>query len=261
STDGTAFVPTLTTTYTVTGTYGNNCSNTDTITINVNSFSVPTVTSNASANTVCAGSSTTLTGLGATSYIWTGGVKDGIGFVPSSTTTYTVTGTDVNNCSNTATKTVNVNSLPIVTANASTTTVCNGSSVTLTGGGASSYVWTGGIMDGIVFVPSITTTYTVTGNALGCTGTAISTVAVNPVPIVVVNAISICEGLSSTLTASGAATYVWSNGDVLVSQIVSPTSTTSYTVTGTNVIGCTATALGKVTVFSKPVAEFNFTPN
>ncbi len=259
--DGIVFVPSITTIYTVTGTDGNNCSNTDTITINVNSLPVPIVTSNASANTLCAGSSVTLTGLGANSYTWSGGVKDGISFVPSSTTTYTVIGTDGNNCSNTATRTINVNSLPIVTANASTTTVCNGSSVTLTGGGASSYVWTGGIIDGLSFVPSSTTIYTVTGNTLGCTGTAIATVAVNPVPIVVVNAISICEGLSSTLTANGAATYVWSNGDVEVSKIVSPTSTTSYTVTGTNVIGCTATAVGKVTVFSKPVAEFNFTPN
>jgi len=37
---------------------------------------------------------------------------NGVGFNPTSTITYSVTGTDGNNCSGTTTKTINVNPLP-----------------------------------------------------------------------------------------------------------------------------------------------------
>ena len=91
---------------------------------------LPTVTANASTTTVCAGSSVTLTGSGATSYIWTGGVIDGIVFIPLSTNTYTVTGTNGNNCSNTATITVTVNTLPVAVPS-SNSPVCLGGMINL----------------------------------------------------------------------------------------------------------------------------------
>ena len=140
---------------------------------------LPTVTANASATTVCAGTTVALTGGGASSYAWTSGVTNGIGFIPSSTTTYAVLGIDVNGCYNTAVITISVNPLPIVTANASATTVNAGTSVTLTGGGASSYAWTGGVTDGIGFIPSSTTTYAVLGtDANNCYNTAVITINV-----------------------------------------------------------------------------------
>ncbi len=43
--------------------------------------------------------------------------------------------------------------------------------------------------------------------------------------------ISICDGESTTLTASGGTTYLWSNGETTASITVSPTETTTYTVT------------------------------
>ena len=70
---------------------------------------LPTVVANASSLTLCAGESVTLSGGGASTYVWTSGVTNGVGFVPSATTTYTVTGTDANACSNTATVTIAVN--------------------------------------------------------------------------------------------------------------------------------------------------------
>lgn len=79
--------------------------------------SLPQVTANTKATIVCLGSSVILTGEGASSYIWSGGVTDGISFVPSSSTAYTVTGTDLNNCSNTSTITVTVSPLPDVGTN------------------------------------------------------------------------------------------------------------------------------------------------
>ncbi|HTA61244.1 MAG TPA: T9SS type A sorting domain-containing protein, partial [Bacteroidia bacterium] len=103
--------PTVTTNYTVTATDANGCNNIATTSINVNSL--PNVTASATTLTLCAGGSTTLRGGGASIYVWTGSVTDGVGFTPpTGTNTYTVTGTDGNNCSNTATKTIVVNALP-----------------------------------------------------------------------------------------------------------------------------------------------------
>ena len=53
----------------------------------------------------------------------------------------------------------------------------------------------------------------------------------------------------STLTASGANTYVWNPGNFTGNPyIVSPMTTTTYTVTGTNSVGCTATATVTVNI-------------
>ncbi|KZS41575.1 hypothetical protein AWE51_21450 [Aquimarina aggregata] len=77
-----------------------------------------------------------------------------------------------------------VNTLPTVTANASVTEVCSGESVTLSGGGAATYTWNNRVTDGVAFVPTITTTYTVTGiDSNGCENTAAITVTVNDLPL------------------------------------------------------------------------------
>ncbi len=59
---------------------------------------------------------------------------------------------------------------------------------------------------------------------------------------------SICAGNSATLTASGASSYLWSNASTLTAIPVSPSVTTSYTVTGTNIVSCTNTAVVTLTV-------------
>ncbi len=241
-TDGAGFVPPLgTTTYTVTGTVtATGCTNTATRTITVNQ---PTVTANATATTVCAGASITLTGGGADTYTWTGGVTNGVAFVPPvGTTTYTVTGTvTATGCTNTATRTITVNQ-PTVTANATATTVCTGTSITLTGGGANTYTWTGGVTNGVAFVPPVgTTTYTVTGTvtATGCINTATRTIVVNPLPTATVSPsgpVSFCQGNTVTLLASTATSYLWSNG--ATSQSITVSTAGNYSVTVTDANGC-----------------------
>lgn len=63
----------------------------------------------ASANTICSGSSVTLTGSGgASNYSWSGGIIDSVTFTLAATATYTVTGTDINNCMDTDIITINV---------------------------------------------------------------------------------------------------------------------------------------------------------
>jgi len=133
--------------------------------------------------TVCVGTSVHLTASGAVTYSWDNGVVNGVAFVPSTTTTYTVTGTDVNGCVNTDQVVVMVNPLPNVNAGPDQT-VCAGQSVTLSGSGAATYVWNNGVTNGVAFVPSSTTTYTVTGTSVhGCINTDQVTVFVDCVNI------------------------------------------------------------------------------
>jgi gliding motility-associated-like protein len=111
-TNNTSFVPLSTITYTVTGTDVNGCVNTATKSVTVNQLPTVTATSTPSSGAVCIGDNATLNGSGAASYIWSGGVTNGTAFAPTTTTTYTVTGTDANGCVNTATTLVTVNQLP-----------------------------------------------------------------------------------------------------------------------------------------------------
>ncbi|MBK7690779.1 MAG: hypothetical protein IPJ31_06570 [Bacteroidetes bacterium] len=76
------------------------------------------------------------------------------------------------------------------------------------------------------------------------------TVTVNAAPTVTATASadSICVGGSSVLTGGGAVSYVWNPGGLVGSPTVTPAVTTTYTVTGTNATGCTATATVMVTV-------------
>lgn len=83
------------------------CSSTESITVTVN----PLPNINAGTDvTICEGQSVTLSGSNGTSYSWNNGVSNGQSFVPSSTGSFTVTGTDANGCVNT--DDVNVTLLP-----------------------------------------------------------------------------------------------------------------------------------------------------
>jgi len=251
-TNGVAFTPGSTTTYTVTGTDGAGCQNTDQVTVTVNGL--PTVDAGA-PQTVCLGASVSLSGSGATSYVWTGSVTNGVPFIPPSTATYTVTGTDANGCQNTDQVTVTVNNLPIVDAGLPQA-VCAGTAVTLNGSGASSYTWNNGINNGVSFTPGATTTYTVTGtDANGCQNTDQVTVTVNALPNVNAGVDqSVCIGGSVTVNGSGATSYVWNNG-VTNGVSFTPGATTTYTVTGTDGNGCTDTDQMIVTVNPLPTVN------
>jgi len=75
-----------------------------------------------------------------------------------------------------------------------------------------------------------------------------------PPTITAGSAVSICNGTSTVLTASGGASYKWSSGATTASVTVSPSSTTTYTVTGTNASSCSATSSVVVTVNTIPLA-------
>jgi len=75
------------------------------------------------------------------------------------------------------------------------------------------------------------------------------TMTVNVIPTVTVNSVTICDGQTATLTANGASSYSWTTGDITNPVSVSPSITTTYTVTGTT-SGCSNTAVSTVTVNS-----------
>jgi hypothetical protein len=241
-TDNVAFTPVATDTYTVTGTDGNGCENTDVVTVTVNAL--PTVSANSTTTPVCEGDSVTLTGGGAVSYTWTGNVTDNVPFSATATDTYTVTGTDANGCTNTASVTVLVNAAPNVVGNASSTAVCAGSSVTLFGSGATSYTWTNSVTDNVAFTPVSTNTYTVTGtDANGCTESDEITVTVNALPNVTASAASstVCLNDASVALTGSPAGGTWTGPGVTGSSF-NPmsaglgTQTVSYIFTDAN--GC-----------------------
>lgn len=233
--------PTGTVTYTVTGTDVNGCINTDQVVITVNG---PPVVDAGSDQIVCTGTSVTLSGNGATSYTWDNGISDGNAFIPAvGMLTYTVTGTDTNGCQDTDQVNVTVNPLPIVDAGTDQA-VCDGTTVVLAANGANTYLWDNGVTDGVGFIPSVTTTYTVTGTDLnGCVNTDQVVVTVNPNPApVITGPTEYCTGTFATLsTISAYTTYTWSTGDVTSTSDVT-VADNPITVTVTNTFGCTSTS-------------------
>src|SRR5690606_7046966 len=232
--------PAETTTYTVTGTT-NGCTNTDTVTIFLVDDGVTVDAGN--DETICQGESVTLTATGGTTYEWsTGETTASITVNPNETTTYTVTAYSVSgNNSDTDEVTVTVNALPNANAGDDVST-CQGTAVTLTASGGSSYLWSNGATSQSITVnPNITTTYSVEVTQNGCSSTDEVVVTVNSLPTINAgNDVTILEGESVTLSATGGTSYVWSNGETTQSITVSPTTTTTYTVTGSE-SGCEAT--------------------
>lgn len=250
--DNVPFPATATLTYTVTGTDANGCMDTASTTVTVNAL--PTVVANVTATVVCAGSSVTFTGSGASTYVWTGGVSDGIAFTPVSTNTYTVTGTDVNGCVNTDVATVTVNALPVVMAMSTDTVTCMNDIVTFMGMGASSYTWNNGVTDGVPYAVLASDSFIVTGTDVnGCMNMDTLLITVNPLPTVTASVTDtlVCAGDSVTFTGSGALSYTWNNG-VMDGMSYSVMSSDTFIVTGADVNGCMNTASVMVNVNALP---------
>ena len=130
------------------------------------------LTASASSSSICIGASVTLFGSGATTYTWSNGVTNGLAFNPVETTSYSLVGSDPNGCQDTTSISISVFPLPDVTANSSASIVCLGQSLTLSGSGAASYSWSNGVVNAESFVPTITTTYFITGTDLNnCSNT------------------------------------------------------------------------------------------
>jgi hypothetical protein len=161
-----------------------------------------------------------------------------------------------------------VNPNPTVSINTSTTTICQGQSSTFTAQGASTYQWQGpnGFSSSANSVTVTTSgTYSVTGTTnAGCLASATATLTVNPLPTLSISPsmTAICSGQSATFTAQGASTYQWRGPSGFASSANSVTLTApgTYSVTGTNAQGCSASATATLTVNPLPSTPTLKTP-
>ena len=197
---------------------------------------------------VCEGESTLLSAPAADSCLWSTGAQN-FSILVSTPGTYTVT-IYHGQCSASASVVVTSASLPTPSILGSTT-ICQNQTTILTANGGVSYAWNnGGTSSSINIAQSGVYTVTAT-SAEGCSATANVTVTVNPLPNVSISGnTTICEGNSTTLTASGADNYSWSTGDNTASATISAFGV--YTVTGTSAAGCSNTANVTVLVSQTP---------
>jgi gliding motility-associated-like protein len=254
-------------TYTVTITDpSNGCTSTATAAVTTNT-TTPDVTASGGFTIDCNNPSGVLnassTVPGAT-YSWSGtGIVSGINTATPTVnagSTYTVTVTDPSNgCTNTATVIVLFNAVPPnvggvgqyylnclngeVTLNATSTTP--GVSYSWTGPG----IVSGGSTNNPVVDAAGNYTVTVTDPANGCSNFA--PVLVSPGVGPIANAgtdVSILPGASTTLTATGGGSYLWSTGDTSSTITVSPNVTTDYCVVVINSTGCSDTSCVRITL-------------
>ncbi len=268
--------PTTNTTYTITVTDVNACSVTGSVSVTVNAN--PTVTPTTTPSTICNGQSTTLSANGVagsgtiSAYTWSSGLVGNIsgGSVsPTTNTTYTITVTNSNACTATGTVSVTVNQLPIPAAS-NNGPLCVGTTLQLNSSGGNSYSWSGpnaytdGTQNPTVTNSTIalTGTYQVTVADLnGCSATASTNVVINNALVPVAsNTGPYCPGTIVQLNITGGNSYSWSGplGFTDASQnptLANATTTMSgtYTVTATDLNGCSGTASTSVIVNAPPV--------
>ena len=235
---------------------------------------VPTIaTQPQSVVNVCLGEAISLSvvsnGNGVLNYQWQ---KDGVDMTAETTNVLNIASsvlldsavyrcviTDDDGITISANSTVTVNSLPTIgiTGNNS---ICFGESTTLTPSGGVSYVWSpGGQTTPTLSVsPTSDTIYTVIGtDANGCSSSASFSVTVNSLPTIgITGDLVVCEGQTTTLTASGALRYDWGIGFTNVAALdVTPSASTNYIVTGEDSNGCLASASVQVEVSPVPTAS------
>jgi hypothetical protein len=138
------------------------------------------------------------------------------------------------------------------TSIAGDTNLCDGESTTLVVSVttlATALHWSGYNSSTITFTPTQDTTLISYAENNGCIVLDTVNVHVYPDPVVTIAGdLDLCAGESTTLTATGASTYLWASGETTAGITASPTTTTTYSVTGDNGFGCTGTAAVSVTV-------------
>jgi hypothetical protein len=169
---------------------------------------------------------------------------------------YCVSVTDANGCSGADTISVTVDPLPFLTTTSDS--ICSGETGTITAGGsATSYEWDSGTFSGSVVndSPTVTTFYTVVATDVnGCTATGSAIIIVSPLPVFQATGDTICAGSTAMISASGnASAYDWQPGSLPGDSLsVTPSATTTYTVTAFSAAGCTAVDSALVIVNALP---------
>ncbi|MFZ9943592.1 MAG: PKD domain-containing protein, partial [Bacteroidia bacterium] len=185
---------------------------------------------------------------------------------------------DLNGCIGTTSQTLTVNAIPTGSIFGSTA-ICFGDQTPLYFNFTGTAPFTFSYSDGsntvgplnsngttidLPVTPGVSTTYTLVAlNDANCQGTFVGNVdiVVNPLPLPVITGdLEICDGESSTLTASpGFVDYIWSNGTPTPDNLV--TVGGNYVVTVTDLNGCQGDTAVYFTVNQTPVASFTHAPS
>lgn len=266
-TNGIAFPPSGTTTFTVVGTI-DGCSDTSTVLVTV--LPLPTINLSSTSFSVCIGNTTALNATGdAVSYNWNNGITNGVLFSPLVDKVYTVIATASNGCIKKDSVSIYVNPIPSAIIASGPSAVCADVVYTLSSNGSSGgdiYVWTGPTFanpagsnpNGLSTDVTATGTYTLTltNSSTGCVDINTRSIVFNPLPTVTANASStlICTGTQVTLSGGGADTYTWTGGvnDNTPFNLSSPQT---YTVIGTDANNCTNSAIVSVDIYQTPTPE------
>ncbi len=259
--------PTAPTSYIVTGTDINGCQDKDTLLATL--FTLPTINAGPDGQ-VCVGDTWPINAVGGLTYLWNSHPSLSAlnianpNATPTTQTEYFVTGTDANGCSNIDSITISTINLPNINAGIDKF-ICEGGSVQIFVVGGLTYVWntdptlSSTSISNPFASPLATTTYTVEGTDInGCSNTDQVVVNVNALPNVSAGQdTSVCINGSIQLLATGASTYTWSpNASLSATNIpnpmATPTSATTYFVTGEDGNGCENSAQVTVTINALP---------
>lgn len=224
----------------------------------------------------CTTTSITLNANGATTYTWYNGataIGTGATLIVNAPGSYSVVGSEPNGCTATASEIITQNivapTLAITNLSGTTTLNCTTTTINLSASGGLSYSWSNGsaiVSTSATYSTTTPGTYTVTTiGANGCSASASITISqdISTPSIALSNTngtLLNCSITSTTLTASGANSYSWSNGSSIVGTTASINVTTpgTYTVTGTGTNGCTSTATQVITQdLSAPTASIS----
>jgi len=225
---------------------------------------LPVVTVTPVAPVACLHASVRLNAGGAATYSWTPVVGLDVSDVaspvatPLTTTTYMVTGVDVNGCAGVDTVTVKVVQPERLALSPDTASLCAGDSLGLHASGTDVYLWVGEVSGlsstdagGVVAVPPFTLRYTVVGSdAYACFHDTLSVpVTVLAVPTVDAGpSVQVLDGTPVDLLATGSAdiiSWTWTPAVYLsctdcAQPVCTPKKPEIYTVTVVNNVGCTA---------------------
>lgn len=253
-------------TYYVDVTDANGCTGTDTVMVTINP--IPAAPISGSNSPICAGQTLSLTSntIGGATYSWSGpnsftsSLEDPTigGVTTAASGTYSIAVT-VNGCTSPAgTISVTVNANTIV--NLGPDTIACGSVMLDAGNAGSIYLWSEGSTTQTITVSVSDTFYVDVTNACGTASDTI-VVTINSLPVIATSGnVSICSGGNTMLCATGGLNYSWSTGPTTSCITVSPSATTTYSVTGTDANGCSGMAAVTVNVIGGPSITATSTP-
>ncbi len=222
---------------------------------------------------ICIGDSVQLQASGALTYSWTpsGTLSSSsdpiVTAIPVSTTTYTVTGTDVGGCQDSKTLTVIVNQLPLVSLGSFQSICINEGIVELSGGNPAGGTYFGTGVTGSELDPTIPGPgnnqigYTYT-DIHGCIDTATRNINIKSAPTVTLSALAnVCIDASPFAMSGGSPSGGdYSGTGVNGNDIFNPATAGAGTHTITYIAtaqGCSDTATSTLTVNPLPVVTFS----